>query len=57
MQPPSDHEVEEADEDRSLIRWMLSLEPGERLDFLQQHVNAILEIRERNETAWISEGS
>ncbi len=34
--------------DVSLIRWMLSLSPPERLDVLQQQVNAILEVRERN---------
>ena len=34
--------------DLSLIRWMLSLTPAERLQFVQQHVNAILAIRELN---------
>jgi hypothetical protein len=34
--------------DLSLIRWMLSLTPAERLEFLEQHVNDILAIRERN---------
>jgi hypothetical protein len=32
--------------DLTLIRWMLSLTPAERLDVLQSHVNAILAIRE-----------
>jgi hypothetical protein len=32
----------------TLIRWMLSLTPAERLQFLQSHVNAILAIRELN---------
>ena len=34
--------------DLTLIRWMLSLTPLERLEFLQRHVNAILAIRELN---------
>jgi hypothetical protein len=34
--------------DLTLVRWMLSLTPAERLDVLQNHVNAILAIRELN---------
>jgi hypothetical protein len=34
--------------DLTLIRWMLSLTPAERLEFLEQHVNAIRAIREFN---------
>ncbi len=34
--------------DLTLIRWMLSLTPAERLDVLQNHVNAILAIWELN---------
>ena len=34
--------------DLSLIRWMLSLTPAERLECLEQHMNDILAIRERN---------
>jgi len=34
--------------DLTLIRWMLSLTPAERLHFLQQQVNRILAIRELN---------
>ena len=34
--------------DVSLIRWMLSLTPAERLEFLEDQINAILEIRELN---------
>ncbi|MDP9170449.1 MAG: hypothetical protein M3N54_07530 [Acidobacteriota bacterium] len=34
--------------DLRLIRWMLSLTPAERLQFLQRHVNAILAIRSLN---------
>ncbi len=34
--------------DLTLIRWMLSLTPAERLQFLQRQVNRILTIRELN---------
>jgi hypothetical protein len=34
--------------DLTLIRWMLSLTPVERLETLQQHVNAMLKIRAEN---------
>ena len=34
--------------DLSLIRWMLSLTPAERLEFLQKHVNAVQAIRKLN---------
>ncbi len=34
--------------DVSLIRWMLSLTPAERLEFLQQQIDDITAIRERN---------
>jgi hypothetical protein len=34
--------------DLTLIRWMLSLTPAERLEVLQSSVNSILDIRERN---------
>lgn len=34
--------------DLTLIRWMLSLTPAERLEFLEQRVNDILAIRELN---------
>ncbi len=37
--------------DVSLIRWMLSLTPAERLEFLEQHINDILAIRELNARA------
>jgi hypothetical protein len=33
--------------DLSLIRWMLSLTPAERLDFAERHLNEVLAIRER----------
>jgi hypothetical protein len=32
--------------DLTLIRWMLSLTPGERLDFHESHINEIQEIRD-----------
>lgn len=34
--------------DLSLIRWMLSLTPSERLDLVEGHVNDILAIRALN---------
>jgi hypothetical protein len=34
--------------DLSLIRWMLSLTPAERLEVHEQHINDILAIRELN---------
>lgn len=34
--------------DLALIRWMLSLTPAERLQFLQRQVNRILSIRALN---------
>lgn len=34
--------------DRSLIRWMLSLTPAERLEFLEQQIEGIEQVRERN---------
>ncbi len=35
--------------DLTLIRWMLSLTPAERLQVLQDHLDDVLSIRERNE--------
>jgi hypothetical protein len=37
--------------DVTLIRWMLSLTPAERLEVLQSAANGILDIRERNAQA------
>lgn len=34
--------------DRSLIRWMLSLTPAERLEFLEQQIEGIEQVRARN---------
>jgi hypothetical protein len=34
--------------DLTLIDWMLSLTPAERLEFLEQQINCILEIQELN---------
>lgn len=34
--------------DLTLIRWMLSLTPAERLQFLEERINEILRIRELN---------
>jgi hypothetical protein len=47
--PPAVDQVrDENGVDVSLIRWSLTLTPAERLDFLQEHVNAVLEIRALN---------
>ena len=45
---PPETEYSEDGVDLTLIRWMLSLTPAERLDVLQRHVNAILAIQELN---------
>ena len=37
--------------DLSLVRWMLSLTPAERLHVLQKHINRVLAIRELNDRA------
>lgn len=34
--------------DLTLVLWMLSLTPAERLEVLQGHINSILRIRELN---------
>jgi len=34
--------------DLTLIDWMLSLTPAERLEFLEDRINSILEIQELN---------
>jgi hypothetical protein len=34
--------------DLTLIRWMLSLTPTERLEVLQQHIRAIARLRDAN---------
>ena len=45
-QPQTDYSEDGVD--LTLIRWMLSLTPAERLQFLQRQVNAILAIRKLN---------
>ncbi len=37
--------------DLTLIRWMLSLTPKERLEFLEDHLAGILKLRALNERA------
>ena len=46
----SDPPVDYGDDgvDLTLIRWMLSLTPAERLQYLEDHVNDILAIRKLN---------
>ena len=39
---------DESGVDVSLIRWFLTLTPAERLDYLQEHMNAVVEIRALN---------
>jgi len=50
MQPAIAPEPQYSEEgvDVSLIRWMLSLTPAERLACLEQHMNDVLKIRELN---------
>ena len=48
-EPQPRTEYSEDGVDLSLIRWMLSLTPAERLQFLQRQVNAILAIRRLND--------
>ena len=45
--PPTDYSDDGVD--LTLIRWMLSPTPAERLQYLQNHVNEILAIRGLNE--------
>ena len=47
-QPRGLAEFDENGVDITLIRWMLSLSPAERLGVLERFVAAILEIRARN---------
>jgi len=35
--------------DLTLIRWMLSLTPAERLQVLQRHIQSVEEVRARNQ--------
>jgi hypothetical protein len=48
MTPAEQPEYSADGVDLTLIRWMLSLTPAERLEFLEQHINCILEIQELN---------
>ena len=48
MEPAEEREYSEDGVDLTLIDWMLSLTPAERLEFLEQQINCILEIRELN---------
>lgn len=49
MGPAEEREYSEDGVDLTLIRWMLSLTPEERLQVLQKQVNRILAIRELND--------
>ena len=46
--PPVEAGYSEDGVDLTLIRWMLSLTPLERLEFLQRQVDAILAVRKLN---------
>ena len=51
MEPASDEKLTDYSEDGvdlTLIRWMLSLTPAERLEVLQRHVNMIQAVRKLN---------
>jgi hypothetical protein len=48
VEQPPPPEYSEDGVDLSLIRWMLSLTPAERLDFLQRQISRILAIQELN---------
>ncbi len=43
--PSPDPPADDDGVDVTLIRWMLSLTPTERLQVLQRHVNAVLRLR------------
>jgi hypothetical protein len=47
-EPQPQAEYSEDGVDLTLIRWMLSLTPAERLQFLQRQVNGILAVRRLN---------
>ncbi len=44
-------EEQEEEEDPTLIRWMLSMSPAERLAVLQQYVRSVHSIRDANPTS------
>ncbi len=48
MHPPAEPEYSEDGVDLTLIRWMLSLTPAERLQALQQFIDSVQTIRELN---------
>lgn len=45
-----DTAIAESGVDRTLIRWMLTLSPIERLEFVQRHVNAVQEMTEGSDS-------
>ena len=49
MASAEESEYSEDGVDVTLIRWMLSLTPAERLQVLQKQINRILAIRELND--------
>ena len=45
-EPPPRPDTADSGVDRTLIRWMMTLSPTERLEFVQRHVNAVQQLRE-----------
>ena len=50
-QDPEDPPISEDGVDVTLIRWMLSLTPAERLEVLQEHLWSVLRLRAGNTEA------
>ena len=48
LEVPPAPEYSEDGVDLSLIRWMLSLTPAERLQVLQDHIDGVTEVRRLN---------
>jgi hypothetical protein len=46
--PTSEHSFSEDGVDLTLVHWMLSLTPAERLQVLQRHVRSVLKLRHDN---------
>jgi hypothetical protein len=46
--PSSEHSFSEDGVDLTLVHWMLSLTPAERLQVLQRHVRSVLRLRHDN---------
>ena len=51
LRPPGDLAYSEEGVDLTVIRWMLSLTPAQRLETLQNHVRSVLRIRDDNHSS------